>query len=214
VFISFRRRKSPITLLGRSGCVYLTPASKGHIKHIKAGGAAFTSFWRRRVTQNTFRPVRLRLPHSGVTATKITSGPAGLYLSHSGVEGSPKTLLGRLGCVYLITASKSYQDHFWGGRDVSNSFRRRRVTQNTFRPVALRLPHSGVEGHQDHFWAGRVISFRCRKVTQTASGPAGRIKLIPASNVTQTTFRPVGLTSKITQTPFGSVEQRLPHSGV
>jgi hypothetical protein len=61
------------------------------------------------VTQNTFRPVGLRLPHSGV-------------------EG--------------------HQKHFWAGRAVCISLRRRRVTQNTFRLVGLFLPHSGVEGHQ------------------------------------------------------------------
>jgi hypothetical protein len=46
--ISFRCRRPPRPLLGRSGCVYLTPASKGHPKHIKAGEAPFTTFRRRR----------------------------------------------------------------------------------------------------------------------------------------------------------------------
>jgi hypothetical protein len=69
-------------------------------------------------TQNTFRPVRLRLPHSGV-------------------EGNQK--------------------HFWAGRAVYISLRRRRVTQNTFGPARLRLPHSGVDGHQDHIWTGRAV---------------------------------------------------------
>jgi hypothetical protein len=119
------------------------------------------------VTQNTFRPVGLRFNHSGVegssktllgrwgcvylipasTATKITSGPVGLCLSHSGVEGSPKILLGLWRCVYLIpapTATKSTS------RPVGSLWCQR-VTKIFFRPVGLRLPHSGVESHQDHF---------------------------------------------------------------
>jgi hypothetical protein len=49
-----------------------------------------------------------------------------LRLLHSGVEG--------------------HQKHFWAGWAISISLRRRRVTQNTFRPVWLRFNHSGVEG--------------------------------------------------------------------
>jgi hypothetical protein len=106
-----------------------------------------------------------------------------LSLSHFGIEGHPihlwasnvesmpfrrrrplRPLLGRSGCAYLIPASKSWPRPL---RGPSN--------QNTFNPVGLRLPHSGVKGHQDHFWVGRAvpISFRRRKVTKTASGLVG-----------------------------------------
>jgi hypothetical protein len=56
-----------------------------------------------------------------------------LSLSHFGVEDHP---------------NYDHQDHFWADRAVFISLRRRRVTQNTFRPVGLRLPSSGVKGHQ------------------------------------------------------------------
>jgi hypothetical protein len=149
----------------------------------------------RRVTQNTFRPVGLCLPHSGVegspktllgrwgsvylipasTATNNTSGPVGLCLSHSGVEESPKTLLGRSGCVYLIPASKA-TNNIWAGRAVSISLRRRRVTQTTSRPVGLCLFHSGVEG-----------------LPKSLLGRWGCVYLIPASTATNNISGPVGL---------------------
>jgi hypothetical protein len=99
--------------------------------------------------------------------TQITSGPVELSLYHSGIKDHfcavraaspsfrrrrpPTPLLSQSGSVYLILASKNCQDRFGAGRAVSYSFRRQRVTKNTFRPVGLHLPHSGVEGHQDHF---------------------------------------------------------------
>jgi hypothetical protein len=172
VFTLSRRRRPPITLLGRSGCVYLIPASKSYLDHFWAGRAVSNSFRRRRVTQNTFRPVGLRLPHSGVEGHRyhfsagravsislrrqrvtqntlrpvrlclphsgidghqVTSGPVALYLSHFGVEKSPKTLLGRWGCVYLIPASTATKATSRSG----GSLLCRRVTQFFFRPVGL-----------------------------------------------------------------------------
>jgi hypothetical protein len=65
-FTSFRRRRPPRPLLGRSGCAYLIPASKSYQDRFGAGRAVCISLQRRRVTKNTFRPVGLRLPHSGV----------------------------------------------------------------------------------------------------------------------------------------------------
>jgi hypothetical protein len=59
--------------LSRSGCVYNTPASKGYLKHFKAGEAAFTSFRR---------------------------------------QQPPRPLLGRSGCVYNTPALKGHPKHF------------------------------------------------------------------------------------------------------
>jgi hypothetical protein len=159
--------------LGRSGCVYNTPASKGYLKHFKAGGAAYTSFRRR-------RPPRPLLGRSGcVYNTPASKGylkhfKAGGAAStsfrrrrpprpllgrsaHSGVEGSHIFFLGRSGCVNLIPASKAIKI--------------------TFKPVGSCPSHFGVE-----------------KLPRPLRGRSGRIELIPASNVTHTTFRPVGLT--------------------
>jgi hypothetical protein len=99
-------------LQGRSGRFYLIPATKGLPDRFWAGRTVPISLRRRRVTQNTFRLVGLSLPHSGV-------------------KGSPKTLLGHSGCVYLIPASKA--------------------TKATSGPLGLCLSHSCVEGHPKHF---------------------------------------------------------------
>jgi hypothetical protein len=117
-------------------------------------------------------------------ATKTTSGPVGLCLSHSGVGGSPKTLLGQWGCAYLIpalTANKTTSGPV--GLCLSHSGIEKlprplrgqsgrillipasKVTQNTFEPVGLTVYHSGVKGHHpDHFWAGRAKNKKAKKL--------------------------------------------------
>jgi hypothetical protein len=95
------------------------------------------------VSQPCIVMLTLTLKLLGYIATQNTSGPIVLCLSHSaGVEGHqdhfwargaastsfrrrrpPRPLLGRSGYVYLIQASKSYQDRFGAGRAVSNLFR-------------------------------------------------------------------------------------------
>jgi hypothetical protein len=177
VSTSFWRRRPPRSLLSRSNCFYLTPASKGHPKHFKAGGPASTSFRHRRSP----RPLLGRtgyaylIPASVVTQT--TSAPVGLCLSHSSFEGSPRPILSRSNCLYHTPASKGHPKHFQAGGAASTSFRLRRVTQTNYEPVELFLSHSGFEGS-----------------SRPLLGRSGCIVLIPASNVTQTTFCPVGLT--------------------
>jgi hypothetical protein len=127
-----------------------------------------------------------------LTATKITSESVGLCLSHSGGEGSPKTLLGRSGCVYLIPTSKATKTtsrpygSLWCQRVTQfilglsgcvNLIPASKPIKTTSGPIVSCLSHSGVE-----------------KLPRPLRGRPGRILLIPASNVTQTTFRPVGLT--------------------
>jgi hypothetical protein len=76
-------------------------------------------------------------------------------------------------------------------------------------------------GHPDHFQAGWVFfePFRRQKPPRTHLSRSGCIFLIPASNVTQTTFRPVGLTifhSGVKGHPdhFWAAQLYLSHSGV
>jgi hypothetical protein len=118
--LSYRTRNLPV--LGRwfdfEPLVWLSLSHfgvEGHPNHFWAGRAESTPFRRR-------RPPRPLLGQSGCAA----STPVGPYLSQSAVEGSPKTLLGWSGCVYLIPASKA--------------------TKITSEPVELFLSHSGVEG--------------------------------------------------------------------
>jgi hypothetical protein len=98
--------------MGRSGCVYNTPALKGH-----------TIFFLGQPGCVNLIPVS--------KAIKTTSGPVGPYLTHSGVEchpnylqagrtdyfsfrrqRSPRPLLGRWGSVCLILAWKATQTTF------------------------------------------------------------------------------------------------------
>jgi hypothetical protein len=138
--------------------------------------------------------------------------------------------MGRSDCAYLIPASKScprplrgrsnqntfnpvglrfphscvedQQDHFWVGRAVPISFRRRKVTKTDSGPVGPYLTHSGVKGHLNHFWAGRTvtISFRRRRVPQDPFRPLG--SRLPHSGV------------EPTKTTSGPVELCQSHSGV
>jgi hypothetical protein len=98
---------------------------EGHPNHFWAGQAESIPFRRR-------RPPRPYLGRSGSVclipaskATITTSGPVGLCLSHSGVE--------------------DHQDHFWAGRAVPFSFRRRKVAKTASGPLGPYLTHSGVE---------------------------------------------------------------------
>jgi hypothetical protein len=158
-----------------------------------------------------------------------------LSLFHFGVEGhpnravsnsfrrrrSPRPFMGRSGCVFLISTSK--------------------VTKTTSGPVGLCLFHFGVEKLPRPLRAGRAVSnsFRRRRSPRPFMGWSGCAYLIPASNVTKTTFGPVGLclshsgvegssktflgrwgcvylipASKATKTTSGPVGLCLFHSGV
>jgi hypothetical protein len=117
---------------------------EGHPDHFWAGWAESTPFRHR-------RPPRPLLGQSGCAAW----APVEPYLSHSGVEGSPKTLLGQWGCVYLIPASTA--------------------TKITSGPVALYLSHSGVE-ESPKTLLGRsacVYLIPASKATNNISGPIG-----------------------------------------
>jgi hypothetical protein len=176
---------------------YLTHSGvKGHLNHFWAGRAVTISFRRRRVTQDTFRPLGLRLPHSGVESTKTTSGPVELCQSHSGVEKLSRPLQGWSGRIFLIPATKGHPDHFWAGRTVMPISLRRRMPP---RPLLSRsgciylIPAS--KSCQERFWAGQAvsISFRRRRSLRPLLGQSVYTYLILASKGTQNTFRPVGL---------------------
>jgi hypothetical protein len=128
-------------------------------------------FRRRRIAKTASGPVGPYILHSGIGGLPETlSGRCGcVYLIR--FRRPPRPFLGRSGRAYLIPAPNRYLDRFGAGWAVYYSFWRRkspdqaglavfisfqsrRVTQNTFRPVRLRLPHSGVEGHQGCSGAG------------------------------------------------------------
>jgi hypothetical protein len=101
---------------------------------------------------------------SALKVTQITSGPVGLSLYHSGVEG--------------------HQGHFWAVRAASTSFRCRaepisfrhqKIAKTTSVPVGPYLFHSGVEGSLKMFlgrW-GCVYLIPLSKATKTTSGTVG-----------------------------------------
>jgi hypothetical protein len=111
---------------------------------------------------------------------------------------SPRPLLGRSGCVYLIPASKSCQERFWASRSVPILFWRRRPP----RPLLGRSGYAYLilasKSCQDRFRAGRAvyISFRRRRSPRPLWGRLGCIFLISAAKATQTTFEPVGQKQK------------------